>query len=69
VLAGVPEPRAGFEGRFEAVADKLDGRPAKPVTLDDGRRSLEFVTAVYASARAGVPVPLPLKEDHPLYDG
>jgi len=39
------------------------------VTLEDGRRSLEFVTALYASARANAPVTLPLGRDHPLYHG
>ncbi len=69
VLANVPAPRAGFAGLFEAVADTLNGREAHPVTLEDGRRSLEFVTAVYASARSGAPVALPLGKDHPLYAG
>ena len=41
--------------------------PVSEVTVEDGRRSLEFVTAVYASARAGVPQTLPLDGSHPLY--
>ncbi|MEO1421602.1 MAG: Gfo/Idh/MocA family oxidoreductase [Pseudomonadota bacterium] len=59
--------RLGFEGLFAAIADALDGRPGREVTLDEGRRSLEFVTAIYASARAGTPVTLPLAHSHPLY--
>ena len=39
------------------------------LAVEDGRRSLEFVTAVYASARAGVPQTLPLDGSHPLYEG
>ena len=54
---------------FEAVADALDGKPGREVTLTDGRRSLEFVTAVYASARSGLPVTLPLGPEHPMYGG
>ena len=69
VLAEIPTPRAGFAGLFEAVADTLDGQPAHPVNLSDGRRALEFVTAVYASARSGAPVNLPLDISHPLYAG
>ena len=41
----------------EARADALDGKPSAAPSMDDGRRSLEFVTAVYASARNGQPTP------------
>jgi predicted dehydrogenase len=67
VLARVPPQLSGFAGLFEAVADALDGSPGREVTLRDGRRSLEFVTAVYASARLGRRETLPLAADHPLY--
>jgi predicted dehydrogenase len=69
VLAGVANARLGFVGMFEAVADALAGRGGREVTLEDGRRSLEFVTAAYASARSGMPVDLPLTADHPMYAG
>ena len=69
VLAGVTAAKPGYAGMFEAVADALDGRPGREVTLADGRRSLEFVTACYASHRSGMPVALPLGPDHPLYVG
>ncbi|WP_241524095.1 Gfo/Idh/MocA family protein [Oceaniglobus indicus] len=69
VLTRVPPARIGFAGLFEAVADALDGTPGREVTLADGRRSLEFVTAAYASARANAPVALPLGSDHPMYRG
>jgi predicted dehydrogenase len=67
VLSRVPPQLSGFAGLFEAVADALDGSPGREVTLRDGRRSLEFVTAVYASARLGRRETLPLAADHPLY--
>jgi len=67
VVAGVAAPKLGYAGLFEAMADALDGRPGREVALADGRRSLEFVTACYASARSGRPVPLPLGPGHPLY--
>ncbi len=57
----------GYVGMLTAVADALDGRPSREVTLDDGRRSLEFVTAVYSSARNERVERLPLTPDHPLY--
>ena len=59
----------GFHGMFAAIADALDGLPSQAVRLEDGRRSLEFVTAVYQSARTGQPVRLPITQDHPLYGG
>jgi predicted dehydrogenase len=67
VLATVAPPKLGYAGLFAAMADALDGHPGREVTLEDGRRSLEFVTACYASAREGRPVALPLGPDHPLY--
>jgi predicted dehydrogenase len=69
VLAGVKGAKTGFAGMFEALADALDGTGGREVTLEDGRRSLEFVTAVYASARSNRPVQLPLGRDHPMYEG
>lgn len=67
VLASMPRQPSGFAGFFQAVADALDGSPGREVTLRDGRRSLAFVTAVYASARSGRRETLPLAADHPLY--
>ena len=69
VLDQVISAETGFRGLLDAIADALDGSPGHEVTLMDGRRSLEFVTAVYASARTGAPVDLPLPSDHPLYGG
>ncbi|MEC7211942.1 MAG: gfo/Idh/MocA family oxidoreductase, partial [Pseudomonadota bacterium] len=58
----------GYAGMFAAVAEALAGRGGREVTLADGRRSLEFVTAVYHAARTGVPSALPLDSAHSLYD-
>jgi len=68
VLAGVTAPKGRFAGYLEAVADALDGRPGREVTLDAGRQSIALVTAIYHSARTGTRVSLPLGPDHPLYD-
>lgn len=67
VLAEVGDVRTGYAGMFTALADALGGRGGREVTLEDGRRSLEFVTACYHSARTGQSVDLPLGADHPLY--
>ena len=67
VLADVGEVRTGYAGMFTAMADALAGQGGREVTIEDGRRSLEFVTACYHSARTGRPVDLPLGTDNPLY--
>ena len=69
VLAGVEPVISGFAGMFEAIASTLKGENAPTVTLEDGRQSLEFVTAVYDSARTGAPVSMPLGPENGLYDG
>ena len=68
-LSNALEAAIGYEGLFSAIAEELDGKPSRAVTLADGRRSLELVTAAYHSARTGVPVELPLDASHPLYKG
>ena len=68
ITTTVGEQAIGFAGYFLAVADALDGLPNAAVTLPDGRRSLEFVAAVYHSARTGEAVKLPLEQGHALYE-
>jgi predicted dehydrogenase len=68
VLAALPQPRAGFAGYFEAIAEALAGAPGREVTLTDGRRSIELVTAVYAAARGGKEVALPLTIGSDFYE-
>jgi predicted dehydrogenase len=63
-----PRPE-GWWGQLERYADARDAGTAPPVTLADARASLELVTALYASARAGADVELPIPPDHPLYGG
>ena len=69
VLANVDSVPIGYPGMFLAMAEALADHPGREVNLQDGRRSLEFVTAVYASARSNLPVDLPIGPDHPMYDG
>lgn len=69
VLAQVPTGHAGFAGYLDAIADALAGEGGREVTLADGRRSIELVTAAYQSARSGRPVPLPLSPDAEHYQG
>ena len=62
-------PKAGFAGFFEALADKLDGIAENHVSIEDGRRSLELVSAIYHAARTKQTVSLPLSSDSPVYNG
>jgi len=68
-LAGISKPPSGYVGYFSAIADALDGKKSYAVTLDDGRRSLEFVSAVYASSRTHQTIKLPLDTKHATYPG
>jgi predicted dehydrogenase len=57
-----------FTGQMAAYHHALEGGGALPVTLDDARRSLELITALYHSADLGCAVALPLVASHPKYD-
>lgn len=69
VVASASAAKPGFVGFFSALADAVRGTPADMVTVQDGRRSIELVTAIYRSARKGGPVDLPLGDDDPAYGG
>jgi predicted dehydrogenase len=69
IVHQVPHGHAGFAGYLDAVADALTGKGGMEVTLEDGRRSIELVTAIYRSAREGGPVKLPLSSGSPCYTG
>lgn len=68
VLARLPVALAGYAGFFDAIADALEGRGGREVTLEDGRQSIELVTAVYDAARTGRRVSLPLSRAAALYE-
>jgi predicted dehydrogenase len=69
VLSGWTERPEGWWGQLERYADTRDAGTTPPVTLADARASLELITALYASARSGTDVELPIPADHPLYAG
>lgn len=58
VLATVGDGENGFTGFVEAIANAMEGRGGKEVTVTDGLQSIELVTAIYRSAREGRPVRL-----------
>ncbi|MFD1747329.1 Gfo/Idh/MocA family protein [Rhizobium helianthi] len=58
VLATVADGEDGFAGLVEAIANAMEGRGGKEVTVSDGLQSIELVTAIYRSIREGRPVRL-----------
>lgn len=68
-LATVQMGRSGFQGFFEALADTLQGQESYAVTLNDGRRSIELVSAIYKSVRQQSFVSLPILKSDEYYQG
>ncbi len=60
---------SGFEGLMQHYHMALESGGALPVTLGDARRSLELITALYASSETGQPVTLPIGPEHAKYKG
>lgn len=69
VAGSVTPGKQGFAGQFLAFARALDRGSPPPVTLDDARRSIELLTALYRSARTRETVSLPIPADAPDYRG
>lgn len=69
VLSQVESPHAGFAGFLDAIADALNDKGGNEVTFEDGRRSIELVTAIYTSAREGRIVHLPIGTEDALFSG
>lgn len=69
VLADFEPLPERFPGQFYRLYHALRDDGPLPATLADARASLELITAMYASARSGEAVTLPLPADHPLYAG
>ena len=65
-FSGGPER---FAGMFEEVYKSLRGAPSQVVEVSDARRSIELVTAIYASAQSGSAELLPIGSNHSLYHG
>jgi predicted dehydrogenase len=68
-VSQVSDVKTGFAGFLEAAAHDLKHGTKTCVSLEDGRRSVELVTAIYQAARSGERVALPLDRNAPLYKG
>lgn len=69
VLSGYTAPQQSFAGQFADFAHALHSGAEPSITLADARRVIELLTALYASARTGDAVELPLAPGHDLYEG
>ena len=69
IVADHAATRTGFAGYLHAVADAIVGDDARAVTLSDGRASVELVSAIYAAARSGNAMSLPMGPDAAIYKG
>jgi predicted dehydrogenase len=68
-MAEAPEVRSRFGGQFDGFYDALQSGAAFPVTMEDARRSLELITALFYSNETGAAVHLPIGPDHRRYRG
>jgi predicted dehydrogenase len=69
VLASTPAAAEGFVGHLARFGEALRQGAELPVTLADARVTIELLTAIYASARSGATVALPIGPEHPMYAG
>jgi predicted dehydrogenase len=60
---------SGFAGQFVGFHQAIHHGTPLPVTLQDARRSLELISALFHSAETGQQVSLPLPDTHPTYSG
>jgi predicted dehydrogenase len=68
-LENVPPILSGFAGQFALFHEALSDGGVFPVKLDDARRSLELITALFHAADTGRAVHLPIGPDHAGYAG
>lgn len=69
VIAGVDAQRGGQAGFAIEVFRAIRGLEAHFVNIQEARRSIEFVSAVYQSSRSGAAVALPMDRNAPTYGG
>ena len=67
-LAALPPlPYEMHAGQLENVLTALENGGAPAITGEDGRRTIEIITAIYKSGAGHVPVSLPLQREDPFY--
>ncbi len=67
-LAALPPiPYEGHPGQLEAMLTALETDGPVPITAEDGRRTIELITAIYEAGALHRAVQLPLNRDDPFY--
>ena len=62
-----PLPYEHHAGQLDDVLKAIEEGRAPAITGEDGRRTIELITAIYKAGAGRMPVELPLKEDDPFY--
>ena len=62
-----PVPYEMHEGQLEDVLSALETGREPAITGEDGRRTLELITAIYKAGSSRQPVPLPIRPEDPFY--
>ena len=68
MTAALPRVRwEGHAGQLENVLTALERNTPVAIGAEDGRRTIELITAIYKSGATGASVELPLRQDDPFY--
>ena len=62
-----PVPYEGHDGQLDNVLAAIEAGEKPAIGGEDGRRTIELITAIYASGATGRTVNLPLAKDDPFY--
>ncbi|MBR3504660.1 MAG: Gfo/Idh/MocA family oxidoreductase [Clostridia bacterium] len=62
-----PLPYEMHPGQLDNVMTAIETDGPVAITGEDGRRTIELITAIYKAGITGAPVDLPLKKDDPFY--
>ena len=60
-------PYIGHDGQIENVLTAVENGTDVAITAEDGRRTIELITAIYKSGTLKTAVELPLLPDDPFY--
>lgn len=69
VIDAVPSGDRFFAGQFRSFHKSVTEALPFDITLEDARRALELITAVYSAAETGRSETLPIESRHPRYKG
>ncbi len=62
-----PVPYEGHDGQIENVLTAIENDTLPAIGGEDGRRTIELITAIYEAGSKRAAVELPLKKDDPFY--